>query len=113
VTPISSEARPLVTTPRLAATLTGIATRRFVNVLRVDLALRLVAGDAGIASSELTLRLVVGDDVLAPTQFPIAVIEAGTTYRGTVEFEVPPDTTRAVLRAMTGDARADVPLTLR
>ena len=114
VTAIASEPRPLVTTPRVAATLTGVATRRFANVLRVDLPVRLVAAsDAAILSGELTLRLVVGDDVLAPTIFPSTVIAGGATQRVTVEFEVPPDTTRAVLRATAGDASAEVPLTLR
>ena len=114
VTAIATEPRPLVTTPRIAATLTGVTTRRFANVLRVDLPVRLVAAsDAGILSGELTLRLVVGDDVLAPTVFPSLVIAGGATQRLTVEFEVPPDTTRAVLRAMAGEASADVPLTLR
>ena len=114
VTAIASEPRPLVTTPRIVATLTGVATRRFANVLRVDLPVRLVAAsDAAILSGELTLRLVVGDDVLAPTVFPSIVIAGGATQRLTVEFEVPPDTTRAVLRAMTGEASAEVALTLR
>jgi len=114
VTAIATEPRPLVTAPRIAATLTGVTTRRFANVLRVDLPVRLVAAsDAGILSGELTLRLVVGDDVLAPTIFPSLVIAGGATQRLTVAFEVPPDTTRAVLRAMAGEASADMPLALR
>jgi hypothetical protein len=114
VASISNEARPLVAHPALSATLTGVSTRRFANVLRVDLGLRLAAtGPGGVGSGDLTLRLVVGDDVLAPTKFPFVVIEGGTTLRTTVEFEVPTDTTRAVLRAMAGEARSEVPLTLR
>ena len=98
----------------LSATLTGVGTRRFANVLRVDLACGWrPPGRRRILSGDLTLRLVVGDDVLAPTVFPIAVIAGGATQRLTVEFEVPPDTTRAVLRATAGEARSEMPLTLR
>ena len=115
VTSISTEARPLVTTPAMSATLTGVGTRRFANVLRVDLSLRMAAsGPGAVGTGDLTLRLVVGEDVLAPTRFPIGgIIEGGTTLRTTVEFEVPTTTTRVVLRATAGEARSDIPLTLR
>ena len=115
VTSISTEARPLVTQPAMSATLTGVGTRRFANVLRVDLALRMAAtGPGAVGTGDLTLRLVVGDDVLAPTRLPIGgIIEGGTTLRTTVEFEVPTSTTRAVLRATSGEARSEIPLTLR
>ena len=82
-------------------------------MLRVDLSLRLAPPRGAIASNGLTLRLAVGDDVLAPTRFPSAYVEGGTTLRTAAEFEVPPDTTRAVLRAEFGDARNELPLTLR
>ena len=115
VTSISTEARPLVTTPAMSATLTGVGTRRFANVLRLDLALRMAASGPGAAGTgDLTLRLVVGEDVLAPTRFPSGgIIEAGTTLRTAVEFEVPTTTTRVVLRATAGEARSEIPLTLR
>jgi hypothetical protein len=115
VTSISTEARTLVTTPAMSATLTGVGTRRFANVLRVDLALRMAAsGPGAVGTGDLTLRLVVGEDMLAPTKFPIGgLIEGGTTLRTTAEFEVPTATTRAVLRATAGEARSEVPLTLR
>ena len=67
-----------------------------------------------VGTGDLTLRLVVGEDVLAPTRLPIGgIIEGGTTLRTTVEFEVPTSTTRAVLRAMSGEARSEIPLALR
>ena len=113
VTAIVNDARPLLTHPDLAATLTGVSTRRFANVLRVDLSLRLAPPRGGIASNGLMLRLAVGDDVVAPTRFPSVYVEGGTTLRTAAEFEVPPDTTRAVLRAEFGDARNELPLTLR
>ncbi len=114
VTSISRQSQPLVSVPLLSATLTEVATRRFANVLRVDLSLRLVnPGAGGILSGYLTLRLVVGDDVLSPTAFPSEVIEGGSTRRMSAEFEVPPHTTHAVLRATAADAKAEVPLTLR
>jgi len=115
VASISTEARPLVTHPAMSATLTGVGTRRFANVLRVDLGLRIAAtGPGAVSTGDLTLRLVVGEDVLAPTRFPIGgIIESGTTLRTTAEFEVPTNATRAVLRATAGEARSEVPLTLR
>jgi hypothetical protein len=114
VTSISRESRLLVTAPILSASLTEVATRRFANVLRVDLHLRFVnPGPGPILSGHLTLRLVVGDEVLAPTAFPNEVIDGGSTRRLLVEFEVPPPTTQAVLRATAGDAKVEVPLTLR
>jgi hypothetical protein len=113
VTSITRDARPLLTTQNLSATLTEAATRRFANTLRVDLAVRLAAvGPGAINSSELMLRLVVGDDVLAPTKFPFQLVQAGTTLRMAVEFEVPTDTSQVVLRATSGETRADLPLPL-
>ena len=114
VTDLSQEVRPLVTTPNVTASLTGVSTRRFANLLRVTLPLRIAAtGPGAILSNELTLRLVAGDDVLAPSAHPIELLQPGSTLRVAVEFEVPPDTTRAVLRTTAGDAHAEVPLTLR
>jgi hypothetical protein len=113
VTVISNDSRPLVTHPDLTATLTGIRTRRFANVLRVDLQMRLAPPRAGIASNSLLLRLAMGDDVVAPTRFPSLYVDGGTTVRTSAEFEVPPDTTRVILRAAFGDAQNEVPLTLR
>jgi hypothetical protein len=112
VTAIGSEAQPLVNSPYLSATLTSVSTRRFANVLRVDLGLRLAAS-ISMNSGSLTLRLAVGEEVLAPTLFPTAVIEGGTTLRTAYAFEVPTDTTRAVLRATVGESRGEMPLTLR
>jgi hypothetical protein len=113
VAPITRDASPLLTTQRLSATLTEVTTRRFANTLRVDLAIRLASvGPGAITASELMLRLLVGDDVLAPTKYPSQLVQAGTTLRMAVEFEVPTDSSQVVLRATSGEARADVPLTL-
>ena len=113
VTTISNEARPLVNDRALSATLTSVSTRRFANVVRVDLGLRLAAGASSVLSGSLTLRLVVGDDVLAPTLFPSAIIDGGTTLRSVAAFEVPTDTMRAILRASVDESRGEVALTLR
>ena len=113
VTPISNDARPLVNDRALSATLTRVSARRFANVLRVDLGLRLAAGSGSVLSGSLTLRLVVGDDVLAPILFPSAIVDGGATLRTVAAFEVPPDTTRAVLQATVGESRGEVSLTLR
>ena len=113
VTTISNEARPLVNNPALSAALTSVSTRRFANVLRVDLGLRLAAGAGGVLSGSLVLRLAVGDDVLAPILFPSVVIDGRTTLRTVAAFEVPTDTMRAVLRASVDQSRGEVPLTLR
>jgi hypothetical protein len=113
VTSIINEARPLANDPYLSATLTRVSTRRFANVLRLDLEVRLVAVGSAIGTGHLTLRLGIGEEVLAPVLVPVAVIDGGTTLRTAFAFEVPTDTTRTVLRATVGQSRGEVPLTLR
>jgi hypothetical protein len=54
-----------------------------------------------------------GDQVLAPIESPNLVIEANSHASGEVEFEMPPTTTRAVLRAAIRGTSAEWPLELQ
>lgn len=107
------EPRPLVSSGELSVTLVRVTLRRFVNKLRIVAAVRTTnKGPYPVASTVLTMRLLVQGDVLAPVNTPGIVIESNASGSEDYVFEVPPSTTRAVLRAAVQDEVIELPLDL-
>ena len=107
------EPRPLMSSGEISVTLVRVTLRRFVNKLRVVAAVRIANnGRYPIATSVLTMRLVVEGDVLAPVDAPVNVIDSSATGSLDYVFEVPPSTTRAILRATLQNETTDLPLDL-
>jgi hypothetical protein len=95
---------PLVETGDLTVTLTRASTRRFANALRFTLSLRMMNGSRYPAyTGAIVMRVESGGEQRAPIQTPAESLEAMTTGMGTVIFDLPPNTTRAVLRTTIGD----------
>ena len=89
-------------------------SRRFVNVLRLRFALRFTnAGRYPAAGGDTTLRVQAGDQVLAPIEAANVVVEGNSNAGADVEFEVPPTTTRAVLRGTIRNTTGEWPLELQ
>jgi hypothetical protein len=107
------EPRALVSSGELTVTLVRVTLRRFVNKLRIVAAVRIAnTGRYPMASSALTMRLLVQSEVLAPVDAAVIVIDANATGSVDYVFEVPPPTTRAVLRAAVQDEVIELPLDL-
>jgi len=96
---ISGVPRLLVRDGDLSVTIERATARRFVNAVRLRLAVRFTnTGRYPAGSGDAVLRLAVGDEVRAPIEAPALVIEPNSNAAADVEFEAPPATTRAVLR---------------
>ena len=95
------EAKPLLSHANMDVTLLRVTTRRFVNKLRIIVAVRFTNRMSfPLNSSWMTLRLGVGDDVVAPVKYADVAVNGGTNTNGEFVFEVPPMTTTAMLRAI-------------
>ena len=104
VTPVAREAIPLLDAGDIDLTLTGAFTRRFANTLRLNLSLRMVShGRFAAYTGNIVMRVEAGGEQRAPFQFPNASLEPMTTGTGTAVFDLPTNTTRAVLRTTIGD----------
>jgi hypothetical protein len=105
---------PLIAANDVAIDVMRISRRAFVNTQRITAVVKWSnKGRYGIATGDLTLRLAAGGEVLAPFRSPSEVVEAGATYIGDVVFEVPPQITRATLRAELRGTQKEQELTLR
>ena len=108
----------LVTTPRLllrtsegSVVVERVSGRRFVNAVRLRFSIRMT-NTARYARGVPTLRLTARDRTVAPLAPPFLIVQPDSDGDTEVEFEVPPDTTRAVLRVPESDAAAELPLDL-
>lgn len=114
VTTVSATPRLLVRDGDHSVTIERATIRRFVNVVRLRLAVRFANnGRYPSASGDAVLRLAAGDQVLAPIESPSIVNDSKATAAADVEFEAPPETTRAVLRGTIGDTSGEWPLELQ
>jgi len=110
---ISGTPRPLVRDGDFSVTVDRGVSRRFVNVLRLRLALRFAnAGRHPAGSPDVTLRVEAGDQVLPPLEAPNVVLEGNSNALADVEFEVPSTATRAVLRGTIRGTSGEWPLDL-
>jgi hypothetical protein len=114
VQPIVREPRLLMRGDDIAATIVRGTSRRFANVVRLNFETRLAsAGRFPVLSGAALLRLVAGDSVLAPIETPSFVVEPASDAITNFEFDVPPSTTRVVLRGSAlnnaGELSIDVP----
>jgi hypothetical protein len=95
---------PLLDAGDVAVTLERASTRRFANALRLTLSLRIANnGRNSIHSNMIEMRVQAGGEQRAPFQSPNEVIDSKATATGTVAFDLPTTTTRAVLRTTVGD----------
>jgi hypothetical protein len=98
----------------VSVTIESATSRRFVNVVRLRLGLRVTnSGRYSVSTSDTTLRIVAGDEVLAPIDAPGTLVEGNSNAATDVEFEVPPTATRVVLRAMLGKSTSEWPIELQ
>jgi hypothetical protein len=108
----------LVTTPRLllrtsegSVMVERVSGRRFVNAVRLRFSIRMT-NTARYARGVPTLRLTARDRTVAPLAPPFLIVQPDSDGDTEVEFELPPDATRAVLRVPESDAAAELPLDL-
>jgi hypothetical protein len=114
IRPIVREPRELVRGEDVVATVVRVTSRRFANAIRLYLTVRLaVPGRFPVHSGALMLRLAAGDAVTAPVKSPSVVVEPASDVLSDFEFEVPPSTTRAVLRATARNAKGEMEIDLR
>ena len=114
LTPVVRNEFPLIASDDLAIEVMRISRRAFVNVQRITAVVKWNnKGRYGIATGDLTLRLTAGGEVLAPFRSPSEVVEPAATYVGDVVFEVPPQITKATLRAELRGKQTEQELTLR
>lgn len=105
---------PLIASDDLAIDVMRISRRAFVNVQRMTAVVKWNnKGRYAIGTGDLTLRLAAGGEVLAPFRSPSEVVEPAATYVGDVVFEVPPQITKATLRAELRGKQTEQALTLR
>ena len=109
---------PLVTTPRLllrtsegSVMVEQVSARRFVNAVRLRFSIRMT-NTARYPRGLPSLRLTAGDRTVAPLEPPFLIVQPDSDGDTRVEFEVPPDATRAVLRVPDSDVPAELPLDL-
>jgi hypothetical protein len=108
------EPTPLLDTSDMAVTLQRAFTRRFANTLRLTLDIRMNnRGRYPAYSGSITMRVAAGGEQLAPYQFPNASLEPMTTASGTVVFNLPTTTTRAVMRTTIADQAAEMAFDLK
>ena len=102
------DAMPLLDTTDVGVTLLRASSRRFANVLRLTLTIRWEnRGRYGLHTGVITMRVSAGGEQYAPFQFPNETMEPVTTTTGTVVFDLPTNTTRAVLRTAIKDESAE------
>ena len=105
---------PLLEAGDLSVTLERAATRRFANALRLTLSLRMTNnGRNSVHSNMIEMRAQAGGEQRAPFQSPNEVIDSKSTATGTVAFDLPTTTTRAVLRTTIGDRTVERTLELK
>ena len=105
---VARDAAPLLDTTDLGVTMLRASSRRFANMLRLTLQVRMNnRGRYGVHSSAITMRVSAGGEQFAPFQFPNENLEPMTTTTGTVVFDLPTTTTRAVLRTAIADQSAE------
>lgn len=110
---VLNERRPILNSGGLQVTLTKVLARRFANATRLIVSVR-YSNRTGYAAATnaLTLRAAVADQVIAPLSVPAEVIENAADASVEFVFDLPPDATRATLRASIENAHAEVTLEL-
>lgn len=104
---------PLIAGDDIAIDAMRISRRAFVNTQRITAVVKWSnKGRYPLATGDLTLRLAAGGAVLAPFRSPSEVVEPSATYVGDVVFEVPPQITKATLRAELRGKQQEHELTL-
>ena len=105
---------PLVMAGWARATLTRATARRFANITRLFLDVR-IENTSGYPqfSGDLVLRLAAGGELLAPVRETSTSIDAHSTLTDDVVFEFPTTEKSVVLRGSMGQASAEIPLTIR
>jgi len=108
VMPVFRDPMPLLDAGDIALTLTSGFTRRFANTLRFSLSMRMLShGRYPASTSIIVMRVGAGGEQLAPYLFPNESLEPMTTSTGTAVFDLPTNTTRAVLQTTIADQKAE------
>jgi hypothetical protein len=107
-TSVARDPVTLLDTSDFSIVLSRASTRRFANALRFTLSLRMSNGGRYPQhTTSITMRVGAGGEQFAPFQFPNEGLESMTTATGTATFDLPPITTKAVLRTAMGDQAAE------
>ena len=105
---VARDPMPLLDTTDVGVTLLRASSRRFANVLRLTLTIRMAnRGRYDAHSGVITMRVSAGGEQYAPFQFPNENLAPMTTTTGTVVFDLPTNTAQAVLRTAIKDEFAE------
>lgn len=100
---VSGNTIPLLSTDAVVVTLVRAASRRFANVLRLSLDVRLEnLGRVPVHSGAVMFRAAVGSDLVSPVEPPSEAIEPASTMSSTIVFDLPVSATQAVVRTTAG-----------
>jgi hypothetical protein len=106
--PVVRDPMPLLDAGDIGVTLSSAFTRRFANTLRFSLSLRMVShGRYAVSTGLVMMRVEAGGEQRAPYLFPNESLEPMTTGTGTAVFDLPTNTTRAVLRTTIADQKVE------
>lgn len=105
--PIVKEAAPLLNADGLTVTLDRAYSRRFANVLRLTLSVRVVnSGTGPVFGGNIVMRVAVGDAIIVPVEWPFGSIDRQSASSETVDFDLPTTTTEATIRTTIGTQSA-------
>ena len=115
IAPLLREPHPFGTDGDVTYTLRSAQVRRYVNILRVTIAVQVANGGRyPFLFGRDALRLVVDGQLTAPLQSPNEVVGGGTTVTADFVFDAPPSVQQvAVRRTGQSDLVLDVPSALR
>ena len=117
VAKFATDPRPLVSETDASYALVSATARRFANVLRVSVTVRVTnRGRYPLHFSSTALRLVANGESIAPFEGPNEAVAAGAMATADFVFDVPPAVERVALRttgASVTETALDVPTTVR
>jgi hypothetical protein len=110
---VARDQKVLLDGPQVVVTLVNATIRRFANALRLSLSVRLEnRGRTPIASGQVVIRAAAGDLVTPPLDMPNQVVEPMSTILPTLAFDLPPASSKALIRTSFNDESAEFPLDL-
>jgi hypothetical protein len=108
---VVQEPAPLLTAVSLTVTLDRASIRRFANVLRLLLTVRVVnSGTRAVSGGDVLVRAAAGDVLLVPLDWPFQVFEPQAATTETVTFDLPTATTEVALKTTIGAEAAQFPI---
>jgi hypothetical protein len=97
--PLPVDRAPLLQTGNIRVELMRATSHRFANTERLELSVRFTnRGRYPIGTWSAVMRVEMDGELLAPWDFPSDAVNPDSPVTARVVFDLPPDTTRAVLR---------------